>query len=361
MKVFSLIVALLVPILAAAQAPPPQLGTITPDTLPATGGLEVVITGQHLDLPPGYACIAECPPRVRFGDHEVTAHAYTDTQLIVRTPPHPAGLAGVTVITGDGRTVSRPAAVTYTASPEEAWELVLIPIHLEDAARGANGSIWLSQFWLRNNGATDVTIAPWPCPDGEACPPVFPSQRSFAPGESHGALPRSHTRSANPGRLLFVQGGRGADVAFSLRVLDETRPSSGAGTEIPVVRAASLRGTPIHLLNVPFEPTRYRYTLRIYDTARVPARFVARVFEQVEQRSESPLAEVYVTTSLTDPSPLFPFEPAYAGVDITRIIPVDRIGRPLRVEVVPLQPYSRFWAMLTITGDGGAPTVVSPQ
>lgn len=360
MKVFSLILALLVPVLAAAQAAP-QLGTITPDTLPTTGGVEVVITGQNLDLPPGFACVAECPPRVRFGEHEVVAHDYTDTRLVVRTPPHPAGTVGVTVITGDGRTATRPAAVTYTASPEEAWELVLIPIHLEDAAHGANGSLWQSQFWLRNNGATAVAIAPWPCPEGQACLPVVPPQRSFAPGESHGALPRSHSRSANPGRLLFVQGGRGADVAFSLRVLDGARPSAGAGTEIPVVRAASLRSTPIHLLNVPYEPAQYRYTLRIYDTARVPTRFVARVFDQVEQRTEGPIGEVYVTTTVTDGDPLFPFEPSYAGVDITRIIPADRIGRPLRVEVVPLQPYSRFWTMLTLTGDGGLPTVVSPH
>lgn len=346
----------LVPLVATAQHAPPQLGTILPDTIPTTGGVEVVITGQHLDLPPDFACVAECPPRVLFGDHEVTARAYTDTQLVVKAPPHPAGLVGVTVITGDGRTASRPAAVTYTASAEEAWQLVLLPIYLEEETWGANGSLWSTQLWLRNDGAAAAAIAPWPCPEGQACPPVFPPQISLGAGESIKGLPRSHTGSANPGRLLFLQNG---NVSFGLRVVDAAKPGGSFGTEIPVVR--SLRTAPVQLLNVPFDPEQFRYTLRVYDTARVPTRFVARVYEQTEKGGEAALAEVYLTTALTDPSPLFPFEPAYAGIDITRIVPRDRAGRPLRVEVMPLQPYSRFWAMLTITGNSGQPTVVSPQ
>lgn len=357
MKLSPLPFTLLLFSIGAAAQEAPQLHTFVPSTVPTTGGMEVEITGAHLDLPPGFACIDVCPPVVRFGTHEVKAHEWTDTRVVVKSPPHPAGPVDITLTTGDGRSTSKPAAVTYAASPEETWESVLVPVYLDDITPGANGSQWQTEFAMHNGGSTGVQIAPWPCPENQPCPPVFPSQRSLSPGESVNALPRPATRSANPGRLLFLSDAGAADVAFGLRVRDASRSVTTAGDEIPIVRESEFRTKPVQLLNVPWDPAVFRYSLRIYDVARVPTRFVVRVYDD-----KGSLGEVHVTTFLTDPSPLFPFEPAFTTVDITQAMILERAARSLRVEVEPLDPYSRFWAMLTVTSSVTSDvSLITPQ
>lgn len=343
-----------------AQYPAPELGTIVPDTLPTTGGTEVTISGRYFDLPPNFACIAECPPRVRFGDHEVAAHEYTDTRVVVKAPPHAAGLVGVTLTTGDGRTVSRPSAVTYVASHLDDWETVLVPVYVDESTPGAGNSLWATELWIRNNDSEAVEIAPWPCPDGMACPPVYPSRFPLAPGHSLRGLPPVR-RTPNPARLLFLPKDRGANVSFNLRVLNGAARFE-TGTELPVVRGSAFRNTTAQLLNVPFEPSGHRFLLRLYDLSRVTTRFAVRVYEQVENESGAPVGEVILTTILTDAGPDFASAPGYVAFDVEQIVPPQLVGRPLRIEIEPLVPYARFWALLTITSDVTQHvTVVTPQ
>lgn len=347
---------------AAQTAPQPAIAQIQPDSVFTSGGTEVVILGDHLDLPPNFACVLECPPRVRFGEHEVAAHAWTDERVSVIAPPHAAGSVAVTVTTGDGRTATRPNGITYTAAPEEAWEMVLVPIHLDEPAAGANGSLWVTELWIRNSGATGVELAPWPCPAGEACLPVVPSRRGLEPGQSLHGLPKLDERSANPGRLLYVsQKELAPRISFGLRVLDAATFAPTFGTELPVVRSSELRTSPVDLLNVPYDPSELRYALRIYDTARVPTRFSVRVYEQSEQRNPSPLAEVILTANPPATDAPFPNQPSYVAFDLGSILRRDA-GRALRVSIEPLEPYSRYWAFLTATNrTTQAVTLVTPQ
>src|SRR5690349_6861377 len=98
---------------AYAQGLPPVIRNVVPSSGPATGGTTVSITGDHLGLPPNFACALPCPARVIFGESPAVLQQETDTLLVVRTSAHGVGTVDVKVVTGDNRTVTAPNAFTY--------------------------------------------------------------------------------------------------------------------------------------------------------------------------------------------------------------------------------------------------------
>jgi hypothetical protein len=346
-------------------ASPPEITRISPDSGPPQGGTLVTITGQGFDLPPNFACAAPCPPRVTFGTTQVTPSNYTDTTLVVTTPPHLPGAVIVTVTTGDQRTRSFIDGFTYLDTPiptEPFYEPVLLPIYLEIPVSGGNGSLWSTDLWIRNDGTSIVRLAPWPCPADGVCLGIFPNTIPLAPGETlHGLRPFFVRPPSIPGRLVYVER-NDSNVSIQLRIADTSRAQRDPGTELPVVRESGQLSATAQLLNVPLSAAN-RLLLRVYDVALSEARFHVRVYGLEEGKSGELLTEFDLTATTPETGP-FRRQPAYAEYSrLTDLLAQPRIfPAAVRVEVQPLTPGSRFWTFMAITNnDSQHVTTVTPQ
>ena len=361
--VFLLVVLLFTLSAVAQEHPDPIVTSLTPTTGPETGGTSVAITGRHLGLPPNFSCILPCPAKVTFDQTTVTVDAETDTMLVVKTPFHSRGTVDVTVTTGDGRSVKLPSAFTYVDAIEAAYETFLLPIHLDGNVPGANGSLWATQVWIRNNGPNGITLAPWPCPPGQACPPVIPLTRTLNPGESLLSLPPFfQAPDANPSRLLFVSRDEADRLSVHLRLFDRSRSQSDAGAEIPVVREGDLFSSTLQLNGIPLSAA-FRSMLRIYDLTRKDSQFRVRLYDASITNAPVPVYREFVLNASTPYEPPFNTEPAYAAFGGFNDFPqAPGIHPPaLRIEVEPLTAGSRFWAFVSITNnDTQRVTLVTP-
>jgi len=337
--------ALLFPVFASAQFAPagqPEISAITPPSGPP--GTVVTITGKGFDLPPGFACFAPCPARVLFNTADAVVREASDKELVVIAPPQPAGVAVLTIVTGDARITF--STFTFTDSLEAQYESVLLPIYLDGRTGGANGSQWQTDFWIRNNAFDGVALAPWVCPTDQVCPAVIPLTRTLQGFESLHNLPAfSRPPTSNPGRILYVT--RGSKISASLRVADVSRQSLNAGTQIPVVRTAEFAKSAVQLLNVP-AGTEFRDMLRVYDLMPTPTLFRVNLYRQAEGATGAPFATFELKT-VPAQSGEFRDLPGYTQVDLQSYVG-SQTGS-YRVEVIPQTPGSQFWTFVSITNN----------
>ena len=357
-------VLVLFPVVAAAQSlPTPVIRTINPNSGPTSGGTVVSVTGQNFAPPPGFACILPCPPQVSFDGIRVDAQYESDTVLVARTPAHAAGVVDVAVHTPDGRTGTARSGFVYTSSQESAYERLLLPIYLDGTVSGANGSRWRTDFWLRNNSDRGLTLAPWPCPDGGACPAVFPLTHTVVPGETiHNLPPFFSVPDANPSRLLFASRNAVDQASTNLRIYDESRGQIDAGAEVPVVREDDFLTTTAQLHSVPLRGD-FRLMLRVYDVAQTTARVRVRVFEEFAGTSSAQPITEFELTATTNQTGEFRSEAAYADHATLTNLLLSPVIRPafLRVQVEPLTPGSRFWTFISVTSnDTQRVTLITP-
>ncbi|HUP48474.1 MAG TPA: IPT/TIG domain-containing protein [Thermoanaerobaculia bacterium] len=355
---------LLSPLTVHGGAAPPVVTSIQPAAGPTAGGTLVTITGANLTLPPGFACILPCPTTVRFGaSSAVDPLDEQDSRVTVRTPAHAAGTVELTLRTGDGRSVTVANAFTFVTGEESGYTAFLLPVYTDGDVPGAHGSLWRSEFWIRNNSELIALLAPWDCPPGQGCLTVFPLTRALQPNETLRGLPDTlRPPSANPGRMLYVSEQAASRLSPSLRLWDVSRQALDAGTELPVVRAADLHTGTTQLMAVPLDGN-FRLMLRVYDTAHSESRFRVRIYAQPEGiGNEISLAEVDLVATTLDEGP-FRLQPAYAQYAIATRLPLSTAPpSPARIEVEPLTPGSMFWTFVAVTNnDTQHVTLVTPQ
>jgi hypothetical protein len=354
---------LLVPAAVFAQLPNPTIRSIEPISGPVSGGTFVTLIGENLSAPDGFACILPCPPLVTFGDATVEAQYQSSTVIVARTPAHAAGLVDVKFQTPDGRTTTVKSGFAFVSSGEASYERVLLPIYLDGTVPGANGSRWRTDFWLRNNGSEGATLAPWPCPDGAACPAVFPLTRTVNPGETLHALPPFfRPPTANPSRVLFVSRNAARNVTANLRIFDESRSAIDAGAEVPLVRERDFLTATTQLHAVPLNGA-YRLMLRVYDVAQTTSRFRVRIYEEFAGSGTAQPMSEFELTATTAQTGDFRYEAAYADYSRITDLLINPIPRPslIRVEVEPLTPGSRFWTFISVTNnDTQRVTLITP-
>jgi hypothetical protein len=361
MKVVSLVLSLLLSssLLLAQSAPAPTITRVAPSTVPTTGGIAVTINGTNLDLPPNFACVAPCPARVSFGGGPlIEVREQSNTQLVVVAPPHAAGTVDVTVVTGDGRSVTAPAALTYTNSGEAQYQMLLLPLYLERTVTGSNGSQWRTDFWISNDDPKEtVYLAPWMCPQDVACPAVFPLTEPLKPGESRHNLVNFGAQSS-VGRFLYVSRNAAANVSFNLRVADVSRNALDSGTEVPVIRQENLLTKAATLHNVPVD-SRFRLMVRVYETTQGSTSFRVSVYTEDGQTTRPDPSATIITASSKETGE-FRIYPAVAELDLGSLV-AGRTGS-VRVVVEPLGGGSRYWAFVSITNnDTQHVTLVTPQ
>jgi hypothetical protein len=224
-----------------------------------------------------------------------------------------------------------------------------LPIYLDGTIPGAFGSLWRTDFWLRNDSNEPVALAPWPCPPGFACPPVYPLTKQLPAGESiHNLDPFFRPPGPNPSRILYVSK---PTVSMSLRVADVSRSALNAGTEIPLIRENALRSGISQLLAVPLNAN-FRVLLRLYDTAYTHSSFTVRLYDQANLGSGvSPVHVVTIPASTSQTSD-FRTEAAYAEFDLSNLLRLEKAWpATVRIEIEPQFPGSRYWAFASITNN----------
>lgn len=342
----------------AAFAQNPVVTAIEPNQGPADGGTRIVVRGDNLSTQVN--CLLPCPPRVVFGDVAVDAFEESDERLVVVTPAHVPGTVDVTVVIPGREPVVVQNGFTFLGGADAGWEQVLLPIYLKEPVPGANGSLWRTDFRIRNHGNEPVRLAPWECPPNMACPPVFPLTYTLQPNQTlHNPADFSSRPGSNPSRLLFVSAP--ATVSMNLRVADVSRSTLNAGTDLPVIRPHELlRGT-AQLFNVPLDAQNYRVLLRVYDLAYSRAGFEVRLY--AEGVENEPPAHVAVLTAVTEQTGAFRSEAAYAQLDVTDLLKLRKAWpAAARIEILPTTPGSRYWAFVSITNNQTQlVTLVTPQ
>lgn len=346
--------------LAAQTAPDPVIYATTPLSGPSSGGSRFVIFGEGLDIPPNFACLLPCPPRVRFGDVEVAAIEHTGERVVVITPPHSPALVDLTLRTADGRSITVKGAFTFVGNGEVQFAQVLLPLLLNRFA-GAYGSLWETELWIRNRGLENLQVAPWPC-ETEVCPAVFPLTKTLAPEESIRNIPPfSRTPSGVPGRILYVSRSRIDDFSFQLRLADVSRGALSWGTEIPVIREADFRRNSVELLGVPIDAN-FRSSLRIYEMSPLfSSTFRLTFFEQQTGVSAGPLLTMQVNAVALETAE-FRLEPGYAQIlDLSTVLTQSRASQ-IRIRIDPLTLGSRYWAFVAVTNNTTQQvTTLTPQ
>lgn len=345
---------------AFALAAQPVVTAITPASGPASGGTEVTITGSQ--LLPRVQCFDPCPATVTFGEVTVTVTHETETQLTVVTPAHRPGTVDVLVHVAGEQPVRLAAAFAFDGGPEAGYEPVLLPIYFPGTIEGAHGSRWQADLWIRNGSNETALLAPWPCPPDEACPATIPLTYSLLPGRHLRGLSPHFQVDSNPGHLLWVSRDTVDDVAFSLRFADTARGELNGGTDMPVVRERDLHLDSLNLLNVPMTHD-YRVLLRLYETAYRDSSFRIAFYAYDASGVQRVLYqdELGITNPQDGP---FRTESGYLQYDVTRLLDMDSTAWPetIHVEITPLKPGSRFWAMASVTNnDTQLVTLVTPQ
>lgn len=201
-----------------------------------------------------------CDVQLFFGP-EVQANVtlVTPTKITALVPPRPHGETATirVLVRGRGEAVLANAFVwdqTKTSDNPSDYERYLIPVTVRQLP-GANGSIWSTEWLVRNS--TDLPFAMI----FDACPPnVSPCPTTWVEGRSTEAYSIVARGDGTEGAYVYVP--KPMTPSMSLRVRDLSRNAQSFGTELPIVRDSDYRGA-MELLDVPTDP-RYRSTLRLY-------------------------------------------------------------------------------------------------
>jgi hypothetical protein len=226
-------------------------------------------------------------------------------------------------------------------------EKVLVPIYGDVV--GANGTLWSSYLLAQNENDQPVVVEPFfcylpLCNDGSVPP--------------HGDRVVSLAASSTPGRLAYVSARDAAQMHFSLTVV--RRSSDGIISrvaQIPVVREENASTVPIFVMDVPISPGS-RELLRVYDLGAL---------------AEGALVEVRFlvgggllgSTGLSLRAPLnntLLYYPGYAQLgNFRQFLPSNfPESSHVTVEIRPMTPGLRFWAMATVTDNSTSGVMVFP-
>jgi len=217
-------------------------------------------------------------------------------------------------------------------------DAILLPIALEVALPGGNGSQWKTEIWVRNAGPAAVQLY-LDC--NVLCPPVMleagASLREPALFFGLDGQP--------PAAYLLTPTGQSNGLQVSLRIRDLSRQAQTWGTELPVVRASELRSERFGLLDVPLD-TRFRQTLRIYSMTPAESQVTVTFFDLPPTGVGQPLATRVMSVTAAGE-----FFPGYAQIlDFTSSIP-ELLGKErLYIEIVP-DKSTPIWAFVSVTNN----------
>jgi hypothetical protein len=261
------------------------------------------------------------------------------------------------------------------------YEKVLLPIYTGGTSTPGNGgSVWRTEFWIRNDGDSEVDAFPLSpeCYTSSFCYKIMRGYPALSP---HMTLFHAYlvtpgyvgvTGSEAPGVFLWVEKGRREDLNVGLRLVEETTTSDSRVTRLPVVFESEFFDRSRSILAIHAKPPS-RMALRIYDLeSRAGAEVRIRISEQSGHWQQSPLqfvTDVYLEDTLeldypeTDSCtfsvgcpPGASYKPGYIQIfDLFNRYPLLNDARPehgFRIEITPVTPGLRFWAFVSVTEPG---------
>lgn len=240
------------------------------------------------------------------------------------------------------------------------YDRVLIPVWAQHPIRGAAGSVWLTELWVRNEGDSDAWFTQIP-PICIACNPdqlfkvrahstrVFREQDFFS------------SPSGGSGIFVYVEKARIQDFHFWLRVFDTSQNEDSLGTELPVIRLEEAVSTRIELIGVPLEP-KFRLALRVYALNRALRR---RARVKIFSADGDAVLVDQIANLGSDPtdSELHPYAQPFELLDLVGAFPqlVSAANR-LRKEITPESPGLQFWGFVAVTdNETQEVTTITPQ
>jgi hypothetical protein len=292
-----------------------------------------------------YVQLAECGAApcnaVQFGgEPAVRIRNVAPGQYVVSPPARDAaGVVDVTVRETNGESRSFPNAFRYGGENEADYERVLFPLSLY--ARGANGSEWISELLIRNDGEVTVPVKPeLTMPDS----PVTPIATPLYPGE----LYMFQWEPEDNGVYFWVARGLERDLSYATHAIDVSRAAVDAGAEVPVVRAENT-SSEIRLRAVPVR-NGYRGKLRVYN-------FDPENGKEVTVRFTDRNGGVIVAKTLTlngaevcAASPCFASQPPFASLDFTNLSELD--SHPWAdITITAETRDTRLWAFASVTNN----------
>lgn len=241
-----------------------------------------------------------------------------------------AGLAAAALLT---------LGACLAVGAENQEDRILLPIALATPLPGANGSLWMTEIWVRNSGSIPVRLL-LDC--SVTCPPYF-----LDPGASlREPFIFFGVESQPPVAYLLTPSGQAENLRVSLRIRDLSRQDQTWGTELPVVRESAFVGSqPLELLDIPLD-ARFRQALRIYSLAPHSTRVTVSFFEL-------PASGVgkQVATRTIDVSAASEFFPGYAQMlDFASSVPELNGQERVYVRIESLDG-TPLWAFVSVTNN----------
>jgi hypothetical protein len=277
--------------------------------------------------------------------------------IIAAVPENGSGAVDVGVWTKDGDLLVLHSGYAYGVllNEEDDYERVLFPLNY--IGRGAHGADWRTDIVVRNDGPVYMETVPqfWIDPsDPEHVGIVQP----IPPGERAAFPPRLQ----DGGAFLYVPRGLEPFLSYSAHVVDRSRLSEGAGTELPVVRARDTAST-IRILDVP-RAAGYRAMLRIYDWDLVDSRDAyvkIKTSEGVEKTLAVHLPGTGICPNPSPRPPCFAPSPSYRAIDLSAISGLGN-AKSFDVTVTGVFDDARLWAFVSITNNATQQvTTYTPQ
>ena len=264
------------------------------------------------------------------------------------------------------------------------YEKMLLPVYTGGhALPGSGGSIWRTEFWIRNDGDSPADAFPL-SPECYTSAFCWQSMREHPALLSHTTLFQAYltspgdvgvTESGTPGVFLWVEKGRRADLNVTLRLVEETTTSDSHVTRLPVVAESDFFDRPRSIMAIHAKPPS-RMAIRIYDLeSRAGAGVRIRIVEQTGHWLSFPnpccefVTDVYVEDDLRFEYPEIdscsfaygcPPEARYRPgpiqiLDLFDRYPVLRDAKPghgFRIELIPQTPGLRIWSFVSVTEPG---------
>jgi hypothetical protein len=252
--------------------------------------------------------------------------------------------------------------LTLPAEPMPGYTRFLVPVYVNNTP-GAYGSRWRSETWVRYSGTETMRMAPRPYDCAFECTLGGPVQPSWPSLRLHHLT--GYLESAI---LVHVESEHAEEVTFDTRIRDLSRATRSAGTQIPVIREDRMSTGPLYLLNIPMEPT-FRHTLRVYALPDVEQPEVeVRYFRQPNPNGPGLDLNIHLLRveriTLRVPPPLGTWQLAPSVAEIANIETFPELAgeSTIWVEVVPLTPGMRAWALISVTNNETQQvTIISPQ
>lgn len=230
------------------------------------------------------------------------------------------------------------------------YDRILIPVWAQNPIRGGGGSLWVSEFWVRNESDS----AAWVTQAAPICIACDPNQLFKVQARSTRVFRESEFLNSPAGGLgifLHVEKGRLQDFHFWLRVFNLTRIRQSLGTEVPVVREDDAFSTRIALIGIPLE-AKFRLALRIYAINRESERR-ARVKIYAEESGTVLVDRIANLGSDGIASELNPYAQSFDVLDLVGAFPqlISENTQRLRVEITSVSSDLRFWAFVAATNN----------